>query len=184
MLVFDATNKKSRLNLNEWLVEVSQKGNEKDLDAHINVNVPTITIGTKKDQLPYKALMEIENEARFAVNRSPVRDANSSVVNFDMRPTTTRYRRLHMQPESDQDSSFLSSLNTSSMSSSFMHSTPTQSTTSLSEPLLGSHQPVIYVNTQDVLSFSQESDNFAKLVDFFRTVIERRNKRFYNKFVI
>jgi len=39
ILVFDATNQKSHLNLEEWLLEADYK----------NMNVPTIVIGTKKD---------------------------------------------------------------------------------------------------------------------------------------
>lgn len=195
MLVFDATNKKSRLNLNEWLMEVAQKGNEKDLDAHINVNVPTITIGTKKDQLPYRALVEIEQEFRDA-SESSVRETNSSVVNFDvssttttLRPTTSNpYRRFNSSGEhNDHNASFLSTLNTSTPSlGTFSHSKSAQSAGSLNAPLLGStRQPVIYVNTQDVLSFSHESNNYAKLINFFRIVVERRSKRFCNnKFAI
>lgn len=58
ILVFDATNKKSQLNLDEWLMEVSQKTNDKDLEYTVNINVPILTIATKKDLLRYNSLME------------------------------------------------------------------------------------------------------------------------------
>lgn len=44
ILVYDATNKKSRLNLHEWMLEVTPVGNPE---------VPILTIATKKDLLPY-----------------------------------------------------------------------------------------------------------------------------------
>lgn len=91
ILVFDATNNKSRANLGEWLLEVN----------HAEANVPVITIATKKDLLPYGTI---------------IRD--------------------------DQ---------------------------------------VIYINTQDVLSFSY--DNYEALDSFFKLVFDKRSKRFYNKFV-
>lgn len=105
MLVFDATNKKSRLNLDEWLTEVTQRD---------SASVPTITIGTKSDQLTY-----------------------------------------------------------GSYGSTY------------GSPLLVTNHPVIYVNTQDALSFNVGSENYAKLNNFFKSVIERRtNKGYYNKFAI
>lgn len=99
ILVFDSTNKKSRSNLNEWLMEITERSND--------INVPVITIATKKDLMPYGG------------NRSP--EVNSEVI---------------------------------------------------------------YVNTQDVLSFSFGSKNCDRLNDFFKQVIDRRNKKFYNKFAI
>lgn len=54
MLVFDATNKKSRSNLDEWLQETSQRDS---LDLSGTVNVPTITIASKKDLLPRDSSM-------------------------------------------------------------------------------------------------------------------------------
>lgn len=89
ILVFDATNKKSRLNLNKWL-------REENLD---NSYVPTLTIGTKKDLLPYGSV--------------------------------------------------------------------TDST-------------VLYVNTQDYLS----SSDYDRLNSFYKQVIDKRSKKFYNKYAI
>uniref|UniRef100_A0A6G1SPQ6 Rab-like protein 3 n=1 Tax=Aceria tosichella TaxID=561515 RepID=A0A6G1SPQ6_9ACAR len=104
ILVFDATNIKSRVNLDEWLAEVTGRD---------SANVPTITIGTKSDQLTY-----------------------------------------------------------GSYGSTF-------------SPLLVTNHPVIYINTQDPLSFDPSSENYGKLNNYFKSVLERRtNKRYYNKFAI
>lgn len=187
MLVFDATNKKSKTNLNEWLVEVARKSNNSN--ENLLNYIPTIKIGTKKDQLPYRTLREIENESCLVKE-----DTNSSVVNFDLRssrpapPTTTTtttnypYRRLRI-PE-DNDSSFLSSLNTSSRSAT-SSSTSVISSSNISERYQQQqqHQSVIYVNTQEVQSFSAGSRNCEELENFFKAVIERR-RRFHNKFAI
>jgi Rab-like protein 3 len=105
MLVFDATNKKSRLNLDEWLAEVTHR------DC---ASVPIITIGTKSDQISY----------------------GSYGGTFDSSSLITNY-------------------------------------------------PVIYVNTQDALSFNVGTENYEKLNNYFKSVLERRtNKRYYNKFII
>lgn len=77
MLVFDATNKKSRSNLEEWLAEAMHKANE---SRNLDRQVPIIYIGTKKDQLPYGTQLDL-GQSRSS---SPF-DANCSVVNFNTR---------------------------------------------------------------------------------------------------
>lgn len=183
MLVFDATNNKSRLNLNEWLVEVTQKSNnDRDLESLVNISVPIITIATKKDLLPYESLLETERIS--SINYSKNTDEHCSVVNFGndnpiQQQTNYPYRRL-------QTTSSSSSLTSHSMQPLFSASS-THSLTNLSpygqdEPLLGNQ--VIHVNTQDVLSFTVGSRNHEKLNIFFGRVIDRRNKKFYNNFAI
>lgn len=66
MLVFDATNSKSRSNLDEWEAEAMHKHNSES-------KVPMIYIGTKKDQLPKSSQLDL---------------GQSSVVNFDSRENT------------------------------------------------------------------------------------------------
>lgn len=168
IFVFDATNKKSRLNLNEWLVEVTQKANDKDLETYVNANIPAITIGTKKDLLPYGSVLDIDD------NPINYNGKDCSVVNFNqsLRTTATNnpYRRINASDYSLSSSPSFTSFHSS------------QSSTNINEPLLGSQ--LIYVNTQNVLSFSTGSKNYETLNNFFKSVIERRNKKFYNKFAI
>lgn len=170
ILVFDATNKKSRLNFNEWLREVSQKTNDKDLETnHSNITVPAVTIGTRRDLLPYGSLLEISDTS------GNIND-NCSVVDFDYNPkpqanTSYPYRRYQASNLSMSSSSSSSSFNSTSVHAS-----------GFDEPLLGNQ--VIYVNTQDALSFSPESKNYERLNMFFKNVVERRNKKYYNKFAI
>lgn len=120
LLVYDATNNKSRANLNEWLVEVKRK-----------INDPVITIAT------YRSATKLGYD-----------NGDSSVINID---ENIQARSSHSQSQID-------------------------------EPLLSDR--VIYVNTQDVLSFKIGSRNQEKLNEFFKQVVERRNKKFYNKFAI
>lgn len=187
ILVFDSTNKKSRLNLDEWLREAAQKANDRDSE----ITVPTITIGTKKDLLPYKSLIELQND----LQTGNLNSSNSSVVNFNesispenspLKPSIHHdqtgfannnsflYRRLHTSNYSTTSSSY------SPLNASF-HSMPEQSTSPFSS--IGDHMSmkhsVIYVNTQDVTSFSPGSINQEILNKFFKCVIERRHNRFH-----
>lgn len=182
MLVFDATNKKSRVNLNEWLAEVTQKTNDKDLETYVSSNIPTITVGTKRDLLPFSSLLDIDDDSTS--NHSE----HCSVVDFTDSPRTTpemnplAYRRLNTS-----DYSTTSASSSYSPYASFQSSrqSPYGHHTNHQEPLLGSlSQSTIYVNTQDVLSFSEGSKNNHMLNNFFRCVIERINKKFYNKLTI
>ncbi|KAG9510622.1 Lipase member K [Fragariocoptes setiger] len=52
MLVYDATNKKSRANLFEWLAEAYQVPTIGDLESSISHQVPVVTVATKIDMLP------------------------------------------------------------------------------------------------------------------------------------
>lgn len=175
ILVFDATNNKSRTNLNEWLVEVMQKTNDKDLETSVNINVPIITIATKKDLLPYGTLPN-SSETTTSYNNQ-----NSSVVNISESPQTNLLYRRQQSSLSSSSSSYSLSPLFSSFQSLSTHS-PTNSSTYLNEPVL--ENPVIYVNTQDALSIHAGSKNYEKLNNFFKHVINRRNKKVYNKFAI
>lgn len=170
ILVFDATNNKSRSNLKDWLIEVTQKTNDRDLEIYPNVNVPTLTIATKKDLLPYGSVIDTNYTNKH-------RDEHSSVVDFNESPTSNQpYRRLQSSA-SYSISPVLSSLQslslTSSSSSSSSTELPFNSSSQYENPL---DNEVIQVNTQDVLSFSPGSRNCEKLNSFFKRVIGRRNK--------
>jgi len=168
ILVFDATNKKSRLNLNEWLLEVIQKTNDKDLESSTSLNVPVITIATKKDLLP--------NGSDLEGGESPkdYPDKNYSVVEFGGNSRSNQLYRRH-QSSDQSNSPLLSSLSATSF---------TSLANSFSTSEISQGNQVIYVNTQDVLSFNYGSKNHEKLTNFFKLVIDRRNKRVYNKFAI
>lgn len=172
ILVFDGTNNKSRANLSEWLLEVSHKTNERDLETVVNINVPVITIATKKDLLPYGAIIDQEDDCYHPVTK----DEHSSVVNLGGAATQESYlcRRT--------TSSSSSSLSLSPLFNPHSSSTTNLSSSYLSDPLIGNQ--VMYVNTQDVLSLSYDSKNNGLLNDFFKLVMDKRNKRFYNKFAI
>lgn len=191
ILVFDATNNKSRLNLNEWLLEVTQKNNEKDLETNVNINVPIITFANKKDQLPYGGALETDT-----IDGPNYNNEHCSVVNFNVNPqpttATSNYPYRRLQSSNQQASPVLSRLSStqsltssSSFANSFPSSSPSSSSSYLNEPLLeATNNQVIYVNTQDVLSFTTGSKNYDKLNSFFKQVIDRRNKKFYNKYAI
>lgn len=191
ILVFDATNNKSRLNLNEWLMEVAQKSNDKDLETNVNINVPIITIATKKDLMPYgNALETTDTLDYFRVKKS---NEYSSVVNFNESPlsatTTGNYLFRRLQSSNQQTSPIPSRYNSSHSSTSSSYYT-NNSSSSPSSSMYSSdsssevNNQVIYVNTQDVLSFKFGSKNYDRLNSFFKQVIDRRNKKFYNKFAI
>lgn len=162
ILVFDATNNKSRLNLNEWLLEVSQKANDKDLDTYANINVPTITIATKKDLLPYKTLLVLSE------NSTSYRDQH--VVSF-----ADAHQQQQKYPYRRQVASLYSMSDTSQ--SSFHSQSPSSnlSMDNVNENLIGNQ--VIYVNTQDVSSFSTGTRNCHDLGNFFKEVIDKRRRR-------
>ena len=160
ILVFDATNKKSKLNLNEWLNE-AQKTNNKDLDSYANVDVPTITIGTKLDLTPNGSILDISDSASNS--------EHCSVVNFNETPKHNISDYFPLSP-----SSSISSYQSSRWQSA--------SSPNSNDQLLANQ--VIYVNNQEALSFSIGSRNYQKLSAFFKSVIDRRNKKFYNKFAI
>lgn len=166
MLVFDATNKKSRQNLDEWFAEVKQR----------DLEVPRLTLATKKDLLPNDSVLEGDVN-----NDSQPYKVDLSGPNPSIKPTNTHRRHLTPSPPSSPVSLFSPSLfNTSSYSTSL---SSLQSYCGGNEPLLASgEKQIIYVNTQDVLSFDQitNSKNYEKLNSFFKRVIEKRQ----NKFVI
>lgn len=172
MLVFDATNKKSRDNLNAWLAEVTQKANDKDLETFVNKNVPVIKIATKKDLLPHGSVLESDSK-----NPNCYNDEHCSVVNFSESPQASYPYQRRQQSLSPLLSKFNSFSSTTSLSS---HSSSRNSHSD--EALIGNQE--LFVNTQDVLSFSDGSKNYERLSSFFKQVIERRNKKFYNKFAI
>lgn len=171
ILVFDATNNKSRSNLREWLIEVTQKTNDRDLETSPNVNVPTLTIATKKDLLPDGSVLD----TGYSYKRY---DEHSSVVNINESPTNQPYRRLQSSASSYSMSPVLTSLQSLSLTS-----TSSSSSSSSDMPFNYSSQnenplynEVIQVNTQDALSFNPGSRNCEKLNNFFKRVIDRRNK--------
>lgn len=182
MLVFDATNNKSRLNLNEWLMEVSQKSNDKDLETYVNINVPIITIATKEDLMPYGSALETADTLDYptGLNKSI---GHSSVVNFSEIPQTTtmtgNYTYRRPQSSNQQTTSpKISRFNSTHSSLSQAYATSSSS----SPPVYSNDFPsevnnqVIYVNTQDALSFDSDSKNYDRLNIFFKDVIARRNK--------
>lgn len=171
MLVFDATNKKSRVNLDVWLKEVTQRTNDtKDLDTLANLNVPIVTIATKKDLCPYGSISESSD---ITTNYS---SKDCSIVNFnEAQDTNYPYRRqISLSPQMRLSSSPIDLFPAHSASRN-------SSWSSRSDEQLIENQ-VIFVNTQDVLSFSTDSQSYKKLNNFFKCVIDRRNKKVYNKF--
>lgn len=176
ILVFDATNNKSRANLNEWLVEVTQKANDKDLETFVNINVPIITIATKKDLLPHGSSLYTKTQGGLS-SMSFNNRGHSSVVDFNESSQNNYPIRRH------QSSSYSMAPLLSRSPSPMSHSlTEPLSSYSNSEPLIDDE--VIYVNTQDVVSFVEGSGNYDRLNNFFKHVIDRKNKKVYNKFAI
>lgn len=197
ILVFDATNNKSRLNLNEWLMEVTQKSNDKDLETYVNINVPIITIATKKDLIPYGGALETTDTLNYPIRLNKSSE-HSSVVNFSENSLTTTaagnytYRR-HQSSVQQTTSPVVSRFNSTHSLSSQAYATLSSSSlpSSSSPPSVYSNDSpsevnnqVIYINTQDALSFNLGSRNCNRLNSFFKQVIDRRNKKFYNKFAI
>lgn len=204
ILVFDATNKKSRVNLDEWLNDVMQNKNDKDLNTLLNVNFPIITIATKKDLLPYGTILDSSaiggssgssrsssstgyneddcsvvnlsaNEQNFGLQHYqstnlPMNNNNNNFALYRRHQASSSYTMPPLFPSSFQSQMHSTSSNNLSYQSS------TTSYTSSNEPLLKNE--VIYVNTQEALSFDPGSRNYQKLNNFFKHVIDRRNKKF------
>lgn len=179
ILVFDATNKKSLSNLDEWLAEVSLKTTDRDIDTYTHINVPVIKIATKKDQLPYGAPLSDTSPSPSPTGSFNEDDNlvvemgnNHSLYNERVHP----YKR-HLST-SDRLSGGGGAL--APLLSTFSNSSlPTTSSYSHDHESVTAHQ-VIYVNTQDTQSFSFGSRNYDGLNSFFKQVIDRRNKRYYN----
>lgn len=178
ILVFDATNNKSRANLSEWLLEVSShKANERDLEPIVNINVPVITIATKKDLLPYGTTI-VQEEDEECFSPAVENDQHTSVINLGDSYLYRRNTSSFSSPSPPNSPPFYTAHSTSSTTTTNQSSLSSH----LNEPLLGNK--AVYVNTQDVLSLSYNSKNYEMLNNFFKLVIDKRNKRFYNKFAI
>lgn len=163
ILVFDSTNKKSRSNLDEWLVEVSQKTSEhRELDKQF----PIIYIGTKKDLLPYGTTLESGWQTEKKNESFSVVDFDAQKQNDSHQVSTATHRR---RQSSNNDLTPLVSFN------SLPNLPPFQ-------PISNNNhvtRPVIYVNTQDALCLSQGTDNYRELYKFFKRIIDRRTNKFY-----
>lgn len=85
MLVFDATNKKSRTNLDDWLAEATESRNHER-------RVPIINVGTKIDLLSQdtdksgtpanSSVIDFDNDAELYVNTRDVHSLSQDSTNY------------------------------------------------------------------------------------------------------
>lgn len=216
MLVFDATNNKSKSNLNEWLNEVDQTTRHEDLKSS---NRPKIYIATKKDLLPLGTILESpssvvagnDSSSHQKSGRTTYCDEGSNVANllsnedsnpllqqahhqyqhqqsFNSPPYNNRYglyRRHQASSSFTSSQSMPTNLQTSySNSSQNLSFSPLNSMLPNPNSYPGNNnygapdqEDVIYVNTQDVLSFSSDSRNYEKLDHFFKCATNERVRK-------